>query len=101
MHCYTLTNLHGFLFLFVIASFKHKLNKDEKTMFFLLAVGLLMLLLDPWSYRLDTLTERHGRLYKRSAVWVDLVLVLSNFVAAGFFMLNKLLMKDRAAKHFI
>jgi len=67
----------------------------------MMLVGILILVLDPLTYRFDSVTAKNGHQYKKSAILTDLMLVLSNIVTACFFMLNQLLMKERAFKHFV
>lgn len=65
----------------------------------LISVGVFLIMFDPWSYRIDSVLSKSGIRYKHSPFWVDLVMICSNFVTAAFYMLNKLLMKDRTMKH--
>ena len=60
-----------------------------------------MMIFDPWTYRMDTLTSKNGRLFKRSVVWVDLLMLVTNLVTMLFFMLNKLLMSNRTIIYFM
>ena len=59
------------------------------------------MIFDPWSFRKDAISSHSGNLYKKSAFWTNVLLVMSNFVTAAFFLFNKVLIKEGAMKHFI
>lgn len=54
----------------------------------MMLVGIMFIILDPLTYRFDSVTAKNGHQYKRSAILTDLLLVASNVVTAAFFMLN-------------
>jgi hypothetical protein len=101
-HAYTLTNLHGFIFLSLVLMVKEKITPAERTIVLLIIIGLFMMVLDPWSYRVDKiLTDEFGRKFKTKTIVVDCILILSNLVTAAFFMFNKVLMdSENKFKYF-
>lgn len=102
-HAYTLTNLHGFIFLAVVFLFKQRLTKDDRTILLLIIVGLFLMVLDPWSYRIDKIkTDQFGRKFKTKTIVVDCLLILSNLVTAAFFMFNRVLLNsENKFKYFM
>ena len=100
-HVYCLTNLHGFFFFVMVLKFKDGVNKQEKMIVGLMILGVILMVCDPWSYRVDAISVHNGKQYKKSQVMTDLLMIASNVVTAMFFMLNKVLIKDRAVKHFM
>jgi drug/metabolite transporter (DMT)-like permease len=100
-HAYTLTNLHAFIFLVIVLAFKKTITRDEKIIVLTIFVGMSLMVFDPWSYRVDTITEKNGHRYKQSTMMVDIILILSNLLTACFFMFNKMLMRENSLKYFI
>lgn len=100
-HAYCLTSLHSVLFLAIILSFKSSVSNYERVTLFTLGVGIALMLIDPWTTRSDKMYTQRGKNYYHSTFGIDMLLILSNFPAALYFMINKVLMRDRVVVHIL
>lgn len=95
-HVFILTNLHGLFSFILVICFRGNLSSKEKNLMMVVIVGLMCLIFDPYSYRVD-MVNKHG--HHKNAFAVDFMLILSNIPAILYFSFNKMLMKDRIIPH--